>query len=337
FVDWRAQSRGFEELAAHFTQSFNLASVDEPERLEGESVSWNTFRLLGVSPMLGRDFREDEGRPGAERVVMLSAGLWRRRFGADSGVLGRVVSLNGTPHTVIGVLPPPHQFPGDQQLWVPITLDPSRFRGNHYLEVIGRLRPGATPRAAQTELAAVARRLEQQYPETNSGATVSVVPLRDNEVGEYRTVLIIMMVAVAFVLLIACANVANLLLARAAGRHREIAIRVAVGAGRGRLLRQLLTESVLLALAGAALGTLVALWGLDLIVAAVPEDKPFWMVFTIDARVLAFTAAVAVATGVLFGLAPALHALKTDVHDALKEGARGAGPGPGRQRLRHGL
>ncbi|MGH7568099.1 MAG: ABC transporter permease [Gemmatimonadales bacterium] len=333
FADWRAQSASVEAMIAFAGRSLNLAGTDEPERLEGAAISWNTFRMLGVPPLLGRDFREEEDRPGAEKVVVLSAGLWQRRFGGDSAVVGRVLSLNGEPHTVIGVMPPPHQFNADAQLWVPLQLDPTTARGNQYLQAVARLKPGVSVRAAETELKGIARRLEERYPESNAGWTVSVVPWREHEVGEYRPVLSIMMGAVAFVLLIACANVANLLLARATARHREIAIRATLGAGRLRIMRQLLTESVLLALAGSGLGILIALWGLDLIVAAVPSDRPFWMVFTVDGRVLAFTAAVAVGTGILFGLAPALQAARPDLHESLKEGARGAGGG-GRPRHR---
>jgi putative ABC transport system permease protein len=337
FADMRAQSGSFDGMVAHGGRSFNLAGADEPERLEGAGVSWNTFRLLGVAPLFGRDFREDEDRPGADKVVLLSAALWERRFGSDPAAVNRVISLNGVPHTVIGVMPPPHQYPNDAQLWVPLQLDPTVNRGNYSLEIVGRLKPAVTLAQARAEMTTVARRLEQAYPQANAGWTASVVPWRQHEVGEYREVLAIMMGAVAFVLLIACANVANLLLARATVRHREIAIRAALGAGRFRIVRQLLTESVLLSLGGAVLGVVLALWGLDLIVAAVPSDKPFWMVFTIDGRVLAFTAAVAVATGLLFGLAPALQAVKTDLHVSLKEGSRGTGVGAHRQRLRHAL
>ena len=269
---------------------------------------------------------------------MLSHALWRRRFGGDSSVVGRALSLNGDPHTVVGVMPPPHQYPNEAQLWVPLQLDPTRSRGNQYLDAVGRLKAGASLAMAQAEIASIADRLAQQYAESNAGWTASVVPWREHEVvGEYKPVLAIMMGAVAFVLLIACANVANLLLARATARRREIAIRAALGAGRWRIVRQLLTESVLLALGGAAVGLLIALWGLDLIVATVPSDKPFWMVFTIDGRVLAFTLAVAVGTGVLFGLAPAYQATRTTLHESLKEGTRGAGESGPRHRLRSGL
>lgn len=337
FVDWQEQAHSFSGMAAYGGSSFNMAGGTEPERIEGEAITWNMFGMLGVAPMLGRDFGPDDGKPGAPKVALLSAMLWERAFGADSGVVGRTLNLNGVPYTVVGVLPRPHQFPDDAQLWVPLARDRTVQRGMNSLAVVGRLRDGVTMAAANAELTGIAGRLATQYPDENAGWSASVVPLREQEVGEYKTVLGLMMGAVAFVLLIACANVANLLLSRAAGRHREMAIRAALGAGRLRIVRQLLTESVLLALAGAGLGIVIALWGLDLIVTAVPSDKPFWMVFTIDARVLVFTALVAVATGVLFGLAPAWQATRSDLHDSLKEGSRGGGTGGGRQRLRHAL
>ena len=337
FVDWQAQARSFTGLAAHGGQSFNMSGGDEPERLQGETITWNTFSLLGLKPAMGRDFVPDDGLVGAAPVTILSAGLWERRFGADSGVLGRAINLNGVPYTVVGILGAPIQFPDDAQLWVPIARSPTERRGMNSLNVIGRLADGVSFDAADAEMKGIASRLEQQYPEENAEWTASVVPLRTNEANAYKTVLQIMMGAVAFVLLIACANVANLQLSRAASRHREMAIRAALGAGRLRIVRQLLTESILLAVAGAALGIVIALWGLDLIVAAVPSDKPFWMVFTIDGRVLAFTAAVAVGTGVLFGLAPVWQSAHVDVHASLKEGSRGSGTGGARQRLRHTL
>jgi putative ABC transport system permease protein len=335
FLDWQAQARSYIGMAAHNGVSFNMAGAAEPERLEGEVVSWNMFSLLGVTPLIGRDFGPEDGKPGAAPVALLSAALWERAFGADSTVVGSAINLNGKPHTVVGILPPPHQFPNDQHLWVPITASPTQFRGRYSFEVIGRLHDGVSVAQAHAELVGIASRLATQYPEDNAGWSASVASLRQHVVGEYETILKLMMGAVGFVLLIACANVANLLLSRAAARHREIAIRTALGANRGRIVRQLLTESLLLALAGAAVGVVIALWGLDLIVAAVPADKPFWMVFTIDGRVLAFTGAVAVATGILFGLAPALQLIRGNVHHSLKEGSRSVGAG--RQRLRHGL
>ena len=337
FVDWQAQARSFTGLAAHGGQSFNMSGGDEPERLEGEAITWNMFGLLGLKPAMGRDFVPDDGREGAAPVTILSAGLWERRFGADSAILGRAINLNGVPYTVVGILGPPIQFPDDAKLWVPIARSPTERRGMNSLNVIGRLADGVSFAAADAEIKGIAARLEQQYPEENAEWTASVVPLRTEEANDYKTVLQVMMGAVGFVLLIACANVANLQLSRAAARHREMAIRAALGAGRMRIVRQLLTESILLSLAGAAFGIVIALWGLDLIVAAVPSDKPFWMVFTIDGRVLAFTAAVAVGTGVLFGLAPIWQAGRVDVHASLKEGSRGSGTGGARQRLRHSL
>lgn len=338
FADWRAGAeKSFEGLAAHDDRALNLAGGEQPESIEAEAVSWNTFRLLGVTPMLGRDFLQEEEGPTAAKVAILSYQLWERVFQRDSGVVGRGIILSGRPYTVVGVVPPPHHFPEVTDVWIPMDLDPTLLRGSHFLEVFGRLRDGVTPEQAQADLNVIASRLATQFPATNRGWTVTVGGMRDSAVGEYKPILAIMMAAVGFVLLIACANVANLLLARASGRSREIALRGALGASRVRIVRQLLTESVLLSVAGAGLGVLVATWGLQMIVSVIPADKPFWMVFTIDGRVLAFTMAVAVGTGILFGLAPALQALRTDLHESLKEGGRGVGTGTPRHRLRNTL
>jgi putative ABC transport system permease protein len=334
FQDVRAQSRSFTSAAAYTGRSYNLASSEEePERIEGEAVSATLFPLLGVSPSLGRNFLPEEDRPGAAKVAMLSHALWQRRFAGDSGVVGRTVLMNGEPHTVVGVMPPRFEFPADAKIWSPLALDPDSLRGSHYLEAVGRLAPGVTIAQADAELRAIARRLEQQYPETNKSWSMNVVPLREHEIGEYRPVLYIMQGAVLLVMLIACANVANLLLARASSRSREIAVRTAIGAARTRIVRQLLTESVILALAGSAVGILFATWGNAFVDSAVPADRPFWMTFEIDWRVLTFTIALAIVTGLIFGLAPALQASSTDLNETLKEGGR-TGTSARRNRLR---
>jgi predicted permease len=322
FADWRQASRSYSDIAAYSGGSLNVAGGDEPELVRAARQSAQTFQVLGVVPLLGRDFRLDEDRVGAPPVALLSYGLWQRRFAGDRGILGRTIQVNGVPTTVVGVMPGGFEFPGTSQLWIPLRLDPTEGRGNTWLEVVGRLKPGVSIAQAHTELKAVAQRLADRYPEVNGGWTASVVPLREHEIGRYRTVLYIMLGAVLFVLLIACANVANLLLARGAVRQREIAVRTALGAGRARIVRQLLTESVLLAGLGAMAGLAFAAWGNGLVSAAVPADRPFWMKFTIDARVLLFTIGVAITTGVVFGISPAWQASRTDLHESLKEGGR---------------
>ena len=335
YYDVRAEAKSFTAMAAHDTRSYNLAAPGaEPERVEGERISATMFGLLGIRPAIGRDFRADEDQPGGPAVVILGDGLWRRRFAADSAIVGKAILLNGASYTVVGVMPERFAFPADQQLWTLLQLPAADERGGHFLDVIARLKPGVNMAQAQVELAGIMRRLEVAYPASNTNAGADLATLRENEVGDTQSVVWIMMGAVGFVLLIACANVANLMLAKATARRREIAVRTALGASRSRIVRQLLTESLILAALGALGGILIALWGNDLVRSALPADTPWWMRFTIDWRVLTFTALVAVGTGLLFGLAPALAASRTDLNENLKEGGQGAGSSRGRQRVR---
>jgi predicted permease len=333
-ADWKAGSRGtIEELAAFYTRSVAVAGPGETERVEGASVETNTFGLLGMRPVLGRSFLPEEGISGGPRVVLLSDALWRRRFAADPHVVGRKVVLNGAPAQIVGVMPPRFKFPEVAELWTPLAPDPTDARGERYLGTVARLRPGATIRQAEAELAAVARRLAAEYPETNSGWGARVVSYRDDMIdGSLRLMLSLMLGAVGLVLLIACANVANLMLARSAGRRREIAVRSALGAGRARVFRQLLTESVVLALAGGALGTAIAIGWTKWTVSRIPEELPYWIRFEVDGTVLAFTFLLSSVTGVVFGAIPALRATGGDVQQTLRDGGRGASGG--RSRLR---
>jgi len=339
-VDWRSQSNVFTDIGAVQGRSLTLANVAEPERLEGSAITWNLFPMLGVKPALGRLIRAEEDKPGGDRVVLLSDGLWQRRFGRDPTIVGKTLMLNEIAHTVIGVMPPAFKFPEQSELWVPLReLDGVSRRRDKGLFTFARLAPGVTIDQARTALTQVSARLTREYLE-NADWSAKLTPLRDTFIpSDIRLITLTMMGAVTFVLLIACANVANLTLARATARSREIAIRSALGAGKHRIVRQLLTESAIVAFVGGALGIPLAAWGLKLLDAAMPPSDaiPYYIDWRIDQPTLVYTIIISMLTGVLFGLAPALQAARGSLQEALRDGARGSGSGVRKNRLRSAL
>ena len=344
FMDLRAQNTVFERVASYHNSDFVLTGRGEPARLQGLVTTADLFPLLGVSPLIGRTFLPEEDKPSENgRVAILSEQLYRKRFNSDPSILNQAITLDGRPFTIVGVMPASFEFPIQNEpveLWTTIAGDASgeepitAQRGAHFLQVIGRLKPGVTEEQAQADLTTIAARLEQQYPDTNTHKGARVDPALTALVGDIRPALLILLGAVACVLLIACANVANLLLARATSRHKEMAIRLALGASRMRVIRQLLTESVLLSLVGGAVGLLLAVWWSDLLVALGKDDIPRALHVGIDWRVLGFTLGISLVTGLIFGLAPAAHSSKGQLVEALKDGARGTSDGGRRGGIR---
>jgi predicted permease len=330
FVDWRNQNTVFENITAvRQRESFNITGAGESERLQGRLVSANFLSTLGIKPIRGRDFLAEDDQPSAAPVALISHALWQRRFGADETIIGKQLTLNGQQYTVIGITPPNFRYGAEADVSVPIGLSAERFklRGKDPgISSFARLKPGTSIDTANAELNTIAARLEQQYPDTNTGRRVRIESLRESVVGDIRPTLLTLLGAVGFVLLIACANVANLLLTRAASRQREMAIRTALGAGRTRILRQLFTESTVLALAGGVIGLLLAIWGTSVLSSYIPEGIPRMSELSVDGSVLAFTFGASLLTGLFFGLAPALQSAKTNLTETLKEGERNSSP-----------
>ncbi|MGI9182538.1 MAG: ABC transporter permease [Longimicrobiaceae bacterium] len=342
FRDWREQNRSFEELTAYTGGNVNLQGVDTPERLSSVAATANLFSVLGVQPQLGRGFAAGEDELGVAPVVVLSDGLWRRRFGADPALIGQTILLDGQQHTVIGVMPPDFRFPagsGRTEVWVPLQLPPQALesRGSNWMTVMGRLRPGVSLEAAQAEMSGIARRLEEQYPEIQEGRGVLLRPVREVVIGDVRPRLLMLLGAAGFVLLIACANAANLLLARSTARRREIAVRTALGATRGRVVQQFLAEALLLALGGAVVGLLLARQTVAAVVALAGQSLPRAGEISFDAGVFAFLLLATLVSAVAFGLVPALRATGARLHEDLKEGGVKASGGRGGVRFRGAL
>jgi putative ABC transport system permease protein len=336
-VDWRAGSRAFSEIAVIRSTTFNMASTGDPERATGARVSTNFFRVFGVQPQLGRVFLDEEELPGREQVVVLTDAFWRRRFGAAPTIIGRQLALNGRQYTVVGVMPKTFAYPPSAELWAPFVADAqAQQRGNRFIRGVGRLVDGATPEQGTAELNAVSTRLEQTYPATNTGWRASSQSIQRAMTGKATAILYTFLGAVGFVLLIACANVANLLLARASGRAREVAVRKALGASSWTLTRQLLTESIVLALAGAVIAVLLSLWEIRLLKAVMPVPLPPWLSIEVSSRALAFTIALAIVTGVIAGIVPALRLAGGSVRESLATGVRGSGSAR-RSRVQRGL
>jgi putative ABC transport system permease protein len=344
FNDWREQSESFERLIAIGGRSFVLTGEQQPERFGGYGVSAGFFDGLGAKPAIGRTFLPGEDEPGRDQVVVLKHSLWERRFGSDPNIVGRTLTLNSKPFTVIGVMPADFNFPfNGGEVWSPLAFDDKtkQERLNHNMRVIGLLRQGVNIAQANADLDAISRRAQRLFPETNAGRSAGVFDITEDFTGESQDYMTPLVGAVAFVLLIACANVANMQFSRAFGRRKEIAVRLALGASRWRLVRQLLTESLLLALAGGVIGLLLSAWAVDTLRAAMPEDFgksiPGFDRFGVNRVVLLFTLVISMLTGVLFGLMPAWQASKPDLNESLKEGAKGASSADSRQRLRGAL
>jgi putative ABC transport system permease protein len=335
--DYQEQARSLGGVGAYFDGGFTLTGGGEPERVNGAWVSWNLFSVLGVAPELGRHFVPEEDGPGMENAVLLSHGLWQRRFGGDRAILGQRIEVSGKARTVVGIMPPGFRFPENGELWAPMSLAPHEAkRTDHFLTAIARLAPGVSREQALSEVSRILEGIRRQFPAEAGHLGVALVPLRDRLAGEYAPALVRLLGAVLLLLAVTCTTVMNLLLARAAGRRREFAIRAALGANRRRVLRQLLTESLTLGLLGAGLGLVLGTMAIPTLLRAAPLDVPYWIQVTPDWRVLLFTAAIVLAATVAFGLAPALHATSATPADTLRESSR-ASSGPRVGRLRQGL
>jgi putative ABC transport system permease protein len=323
YLDWRDQNQSYQHLAAFTNTAFNLTGAGEPERLQGAMVTANFFDVMGLSPIQGRVFTAANETPGQDNVILISYGLWQRRFGGTADAIGRTISLSGRPHEVIGVMPAAMQWPADAEVWKPLAPDKNlaAARTSFWLPVMGKLKPGVSVEAAQTEMSGITARLEQQF-EAMRGFGAYVVGLQRQIVGSVERALLILMVSVGFVLLIACANLSNLMLGRAMARRKELAIRTALGAGRSRLIRQIVTESLVLAAVGSTVGVLLAYWAMTVFVRAGGSSIPRADAIVLDGRVLAFTLVLAALAALLAGIVPALHASRTAVADSLREGGR---------------
>jgi putative ABC transport system permease protein len=353
FADYKNQTTVFSEVAAYQTLTFNLINNNEPERIGGARVSSTLFKLLGAQPLLGRALLEEEDKRGSDHVAVLSHRLWQRRFNSDASLIGKQVALDGESYTVVGVMPQQFQFPLSEpydteraEVWIPVAFSPEELsdRGQYSFRMIARLKPDATLAQARSELSTIGQRFEQEYPRTyrgpkgeDGGWQVTLTTLQEETVGNARLFLLMLLGVVGFVLLIACANIANLWLARASVRQREVVIRTALGASRMRLARQFLTESLMLSILGGGLGLLLAMWGVELLVAASPRGIPRLSEAGIDLRVLGFTLLVSILTGLLFGLVPALQSSKVELSESIKESSKSATTSSRWQRLRNVL